>query len=166
MLKGTAMPISISVGPPVLTINQGNTFMVTDLRGEIHPHAEQGVFAHDTRFVSAYRLTINQAEWILLSSSNLSYYAAGFEFVNPAIQTADGDLPERTIGLSLVRSVAQAVEETWTVANYGLEPARFYLELMLRSDFADIFEVRNHACVRRGHSRTEWDSRRRTLETI
>jgi glycogen debranching enzyme len=159
------MPISISVGPPVLTINQGNTFMVTDLRGEIHPHEEQGVFAHDTRFVSAYRLTINQAEWRLLSSSNLSYYAAGFEFINPAIQTADGDLPERAIGLSLVRGVAQAIEETWTIANYSLEPARFYLELMLRSDFADIFEVRNHACVRRGHSRTEWDSRRRTLET-
>jgi glycogen debranching enzyme len=166
MLRGTAMPISISVGPPVLTINQGNTFMVTDLRGEIHPHAEEGLFAHDTRFVSAYRLTINQAEWLLLSSSNLSYYAAGFEFVNPAIQTADRDLPERTIGLSLVRSVAQAVEETWTVANYGLEQARFYLELMIRSDFADIFEVRSHAYVRRGHSHTEWDSRRRTLETI
>jgi glycogen debranching enzyme len=159
------MPISISVGPPVLTINQGNTFMVTDLRGEIHPQAEQGIFAHDTRFVSAYRLTINQAEWQLLSSSNLAYYAAGFEFVNPAIETADGHLPERTIGLSLVRSVAQAVEESWTVANYGMAPARFYLELMIRSDFADIFEVRNHACVRRGHSLTEWDKRRRTLDT-
>jgi glycogen debranching enzyme len=159
------MPISISVGPPVLTINQGNTFMVTDLRGEIHPQAEQGIFAHDTRFVSAYRVTINEAEWKLLSSSNLAYYAAGFEFVNPLIETADGDLPERTIGLSLVRSVAQAIEETWTVANYGMAPARFYLELMIRSDFADIFEVRNNTCVRRGHSRTEWDKRRRTLDT-
>jgi glycogen debranching enzyme len=160
------MPISINVGPPVLTINQGNIFMVTDLRGEIQPEQEQGVFAHDTRFVSAYRLTINQAEWQLLSSSNLTYYAAGFEFVNPAIQTADGDLPERTVGLSLVRSVAQAIEETWTVANYGMRPVRFYLELLIRSDFADIFEVRNHACVRRGHSRTEWDEPRRVLTTI
>src|SRR5262245_42073021 len=124
------MPISISVGPPVVTINQGNTFMVTDLRGEIHPQAEQGIFAHDTRFVSAYRLTINQEQWRLLSSSNLAYYAAGFEFVNPAVETADGHLAERTIGLSLVRSVAQAIDEAWTVANYGMAPARFYLELM------------------------------------
>ena len=49
------MSIAIKVGPPALTINQGNTFMVTDLRGEIHPYQEQGVFAQDTRFPH-YRL--------------------------------------------------------------------------------------------------------------
>ena len=108
------MPISISVGPPVLTINQGNTFMVTDLRGEIHPHAEQGIFAHDTRFVSAYRLTINQAEWKLLSSSNLAYYAAGFEFINSAIETADGHLPEQVSD----RPLSPAHVQPW-VARWG-----------------------------------------------
>src|SRR5262245_8755474 len=106
------MPISITVGPPVLTINQGNTFMVTDQRGEIRPNQEQGVFAHDTRLVSAYRLAINQADWWLLSSCNLTFYSAGFEFINPPLETEDGHLPERTVGLSLVRSIAQAIEET------------------------------------------------------
>src|SRR5690348_13495582 len=136
------MPISIKVGPPALTINQGNTFMVTDLRGEIDPYQEQGIFAHDTRFVSAYRMTINQAPWQLLSSSNLTYYSAAFEFVNPALETEDGDLPERMVGLSVTRSIAQALEESVTIANHHRGPVRFYLELLLRSDFADIFEVR------------------------
>src|SRR5690242_15428510 len=62
-LKGAHMSVAISVGPPAITINQGNTFMVTNLRGEIDPYEEHGVFARDTRFISAYRFTINQSAW-------------------------------------------------------------------------------------------------------
>ena len=42
------MPVEIKVGPPVLTINQGTQFMVTDERGEIDGASEQGVFGGDT----------------------------------------------------------------------------------------------------------------------
>ena len=56
------MPVEIKVGQPVITINQGSTFMVTDQRGEIDPESEQGVFAGDTRFVSFYQLYINGAK--------------------------------------------------------------------------------------------------------
>src|SRR5687768_10618118 len=97
-LKGAYMSVAISVGPPAITINQGNTFMVTNLRGEIEPYEEHGVFARDTRFISAYRLTLNQAPWTLLSSSAITYHSAGFEFVNPTLQTEDGELAERSIG--------------------------------------------------------------------
>ena len=159
------MSVAISVGPPAITINQGNTFMVTNLRGEIDPYEEHGVFARDTRFISAYRLTINQAPWTLLSSSAITYYSAGFEFVNPQLQTEDGELIERSIGMSVARAIAQAIDETLTIANYGLRPARFFLELMLRSDFADIFEVRPKQIVRRGRTITEWDAARLCLTT-
>ena len=46
------MPVEINVGPAVLTINQGSTFLVTGLSGAIEAESEQGVFAGDTRFVS------------------------------------------------------------------------------------------------------------------
>jgi glycogen debranching enzyme len=159
------MSVAISVGPPAITINQGNTFMVTNLRGEIEPYEEHGVFARDTRFISAYRLTINQAPWTLLSSSAVTYHSAGFEFVNPTLQTEDGELIERSIGLSVAREIAQAIDETVTIANYGLRPARFFLELLLRSDFADIFEVRAKQIVRRGRIVTDWDATRLRLTT-
>src|SRR5215213_2369781 len=159
------MPVAISVGPPAITINQGNTFMVTNLRGEIDPYEEHGLFARDTRFISAYRLTINQAPWTLLSSSAITYHSAGFEFVNPTLQTEDGELVERSIGLSVAREIAQAIDETLTIANYGLQTARFFLELLLRSDFADIFEVRAKQIVRRGRTVTNWDARRLRLTT-
>ena len=57
------MTVKITVGPPVLTINKGSTFMVTDHGGEITPTAAQGVFADDTRFVSSYRLWIDGQPW-------------------------------------------------------------------------------------------------------
>ena len=70
------MPTAITVGPPVLTINQNTTFMVTDLRGEIDSESEQGIFAGDTRFVSFYQLYLNQARWELLTSATTSYHSA------------------------------------------------------------------------------------------
>ena len=70
------MPFEISVGPPILTINHGSTFMVTDRAGVIHPDAEQGVFANDTRFVSFYQCTIERQPWTLLTSTTPTYYQA------------------------------------------------------------------------------------------
>jgi hypothetical protein len=48
----------IKVGPPVISINQGNSFMVTSESGEIVPESELGVFAQDTRLISRYRFLI------------------------------------------------------------------------------------------------------------
>ena len=67
------MPIKITVGSPVLTINQGSTILVTNQRGEIDPQSEQGLFAGDTRFVSFYQIYITGEKWDLLSSSAVSY---------------------------------------------------------------------------------------------
>ena len=53
------MPVSISVGPPLVTINQGSTFIVTAPDGQIVADTEQGVFADDTRFVSYYAVFAN-----------------------------------------------------------------------------------------------------------
>jgi hypothetical protein len=53
------MPVEISVGPPLLSINHGTTFMVTDLGGEIQADTEQGILADDTRFVSYYAISAN-----------------------------------------------------------------------------------------------------------
>ena len=41
------MGAEIRVGPPVLTINRGSTFMVTEQNGEIDQTKAQGVFAED-----------------------------------------------------------------------------------------------------------------------
>jgi len=154
------MAIEIRVGPPVITINQGGTFMVTDPRGEINFESEQGVFSGDTRFVGFYKVYINLEPWELLTSSTVSYYAARFHLTNPAITTEDGEIEPRQLGLTVTRTVGHGIHEDLDVVNYAMQPVRFMLEIALRSDFADIFEVKSHKFVRRGRIVTRWEPAR------
>ncbi len=56
----------------------------------------------------------------------------------------------------LGRTIGEALHEDIDIRNYSSHRARFNLELMIRNDFADIFEVRAKALTRRGHIETEW----------
>lgn len=142
------MAVEISVGPPVLTINQGSTFMVTDPNGEIAADSEQGVFAADTRFVSYYAISANGQAWTLLTSAATSYYAARVYLVNQSFPTEDGDVPAGVLGLTISRAVGEGVHEDLDLVDHSLERVRFNLEVALRSDFADLFEVKWRQFVR------------------
>src|SRR5216683_6509593 len=159
------MPFEISVGPPVLTINQGSTFMVTDLNGEIAADSEQGVFAGDTRFVSYYALFANGEPWVRLSSSPTSYFAARIYLTNPTIATEDGEIPAGTLALTVTRAVGDGIHEDLDLTNHGMKAIRFNLEIAIRSDFADLFEVKSHKFVRRGRIETQWNQDARELRT-
>jgi glycogen debranching enzyme len=158
------VPFEVSVGPPVLTINQGNTFMVTDLNGEITADSEQGVFAEDTRFLSHWAVYANGTSWEQLSSSPTSYYAERVHLTNRAFATEDGPVPEGILELTIGRSVGEGIHEDLDVTNYSLRPVRFMLEIALRCDFADLFEVKSHQFVRRGRIVTHWDKRKGELD--
>ena len=151
------MPFLVNVGPPVLTINQGNTFMVTQEDGQIITDGELGVFAEDTRFVSYYAIFANGQAWTRLNASTTSYATSRVYLTNPTI--APG-----TLELVLSRVVGDGIHEDIDITNYGLEPIQFNLEIALRSDFADIFEVKSHHYVR-GHINTDWSQIEQELNT-
>ena len=159
------MPVSISVGPPVVTINQGSTFMVTAPDGQMLADSDHGVFADDTRFVSVFGVFANGESWKLLTSSPITYYAARFYLTNPLFETEDGPVNAGTLGLSVVRNVADGIHEDIDLTNYGRFPVRFNLEIALRSDFADLFEVKSRRFIRRGRITTEWNETDGQLET-
>lgn len=159
------MPVEVKVGPPVLTINQGTTFMVTDQRGEIDFASEQGVFGGDTRLVSDYKLYVNGNQWTLLTSATVEYSAARIELTNPPLKTDIGDLAAQQVGLTIRRSVSQGIHEDLDIVSYADCPVHFQLEIALRSDFADIFEVRQHQFVRRGNTQSRWNNERAELRT-
>jgi glycogen debranching enzyme len=149
------MPVEVQVGPQILTINHGSTFMVTDLAGEISPRSEQGVFFRDTRFVSSYQIFANGQPWQLLSSGTPTYYLARVQLVNTPFQTEDAEVERGALALTVSRAVGDGIHEDLDVTNFGQRPIRFNLEIALRSDFADLFEVKGHAFVRRGRITTE-----------
>jgi glycogen debranching enzyme len=159
------VPVQISVSQPGLTIGQGYTFMVTDLSGEIPSGSEAGLFADDTRYVSHYAIFANGLRWRRLTSSVTSYFASRVFLINPPIPTEDGEIPEGSLELVLGRAVGDGVHEDLDLVNHDLVPAAFNLEIALRSDFADLFEVREHRLVRRGRMVEDWSEERQELKT-
>ncbi len=159
------MSVEISVGPPVLTINQGSTFMVTELSGEIAANGEQGLFASDTRFVSYYAISANGEPWTRVTSSTPIYYGARIHLTNGDLITEDLPVAAGTISLTISRGVAEGVHEDLDLVNYNRNPIRFNLEIAMRSDFADLFEVKSHRFIRRGRIETQWDPHARELRT-
>ena len=55
------------------------------------------------------------------------------------------------------------LHEDIDITNNGLKPVRFNLEIAIRSDFADIFEVKSDDIVRRGHITNSWSRKRQVL---
>jgi glycogen debranching enzyme len=159
------MPIEIQVGPPFIHISQGRTFMVTNQRGEIESHTEQGVYANDTRFISFYRMYINRQPLCLVNSSPLSFYAARYNLTNPALPSQEGEIEENNLRFSITRMVNGGIHEEIDIANYASRTVHFILEVGMRSDFADLFEVKTKHVVQRGNEQTIWSAQEKLLRT-
>ncbi len=159
------MTIEIKVGPPVITISQGRTFMVTDRRGYINTDSDEGVYAIDTRFISFYHLYINRVPWEVINSSQLAFYASRAHLTNRKIMTEGGVIQAHSLGLTLNRTVSEGIHEEIEIVNYSGKTVTFLLELAIRSDFADLFEVKNKDIVQRGKQQTNWDENKKLLRT-
>ncbi len=159
------MPIEIKVGPPTITASQGRTFMVTTQSGEIQANTDQGVYAQDTRFVSFYRLYINRTPLSVINSSQLSFYATRFHLTNRAVETDGGTIPEQTLRITVNRVVSEGIHEDIEIANYTGKKIAFLLELGMRSDFADLFEVKSKHIVQRGKQESIWNAQEKQLRT-
>ncbi len=67
--------------------------------------------------------------------------------------------------MTIDRTVEEGIHEDLYAVNYTGRKLRFTLQLALRSDFADLFEVKSKRVVQRGRMLTEWNKHRRTLRT-
>jgi glycogen debranching enzyme len=158
--------LKIKVGPPVLTINKSRSMLVTAWDGHIPWPSKFGFFVWDTRIVSAWSIYANGERWFLLNSGAITQFAAQVFLTNPLILTEDGDIEERTLLLQLGRSIGDGgIHEDIDITNHGAKPARFNLEIAIRSDFADILEVKSERLVRRGRITTNWATRGPRLTT-
>src|SRR5919106_4736546 len=122
-----------------LRILEGSTFCICDDRGDVGDETS-GFFAHDTRFLSLLRLTVNGKRPLLLSSARVEYFSAVFYLRNPL---AD-DLRPDTLSLARRRFVGEGMQDRLVVRNESMERVGFELGLELGNDFADILTVKAH----------------------
>ncbi len=160
------MDLEITVGPSHLALHEGNSVLITERDGQISWPSDKGLYFFDTRLISSWSMYANGEAWDLLNAGNITHYASRTFLTNRAITTEDGEVPPRTLGLVLSRSISGGVHEDLDLVNHGMHPVRFNLEILIRSDFADLFEVKSGHIVRRGRITTEWSDDKSQLRTI
>jgi glycogen debranching enzyme len=125
----------------LVQILEGNTFVVSDERGDIEARADDptGLFSFDTRFLSRWVLTVNGERLTALSTDDLSYFQARF-FLVPGTGTV---YVNATLTVIRQREVADGFHEELRVLNHRAEPVELTIRIDAGSDFADLFEVKD-----------------------
>ena len=159
------MTLAVPVGPPTVTINRDDRVVVCQPDGRIDGAEEQGFFARDTRFISGYDFSINGVRPTLLNSSAVEFFSSRFEFTNDALLDDVGQVDRHSLSIRLDRTVSGGVHEDLDIVNYGRRAVRLTIEVQIDSDFADIFDVRRDAFVRRGQLNSRWFRSRRELRS-
>jgi glycogen debranching enzyme len=125
----------------LVKILDGNTFVVSDARGDIEASADDptGLFSYDTRFLSRWVLTIDGERMNPLSVDDLQYFETRF-FLVPGTGTVYVDAK-----LSVIRrrAVGNGFHEELTILNHADEPVDLTVRVEVGCDFADLFEVKD-----------------------
>jgi glycogen debranching enzyme len=134
-----------------ISILDGSTFLVSNLRGDIDASPDQahGFFFRDTRFLSRWTLTANGWPLNVLSTDENQYFSAQFFLVPPTGTVNDNP----TVSIIRKRSIGDGFHEDITVINHGGEPLEVELRLEAAADFADLFEVKD-ALAKKGEAST------------
>ena len=159
------MPLEIKVGPAQVAIHQGYAVLISEPDGQVNWPTERGLYFYDTRLISSYAMYANGANWELVNSGATSATAAQFFLTNVPFPSEAGVVPARALTLVLGRLLDGGLHESFSIANFGRHPVRFNFEIAVRSDFADVFEVKQNRGVRRGRIATAWDEAAQTLTT-
>jgi glycogen debranching enzyme len=131
----------------LVTILDGNTFVVSDRRGDIEASLTDptGLFSYDTRFLSKWVLTVDGERLHPLSVDDLEY----FETRIFLIQATGTVYVDAKLSVIRRRAVGDGFREEVTVLNQDDKPADVKLRIDAASDFADLFEVKD-ALKKRG----------------
>ena len=140
-----------SPGPGAVTLLEGSSFCISAANGDMSAGSPQGAFFNDTRFIAEWNLTVNGRAIEALSANTPEPYRGQFIGRVRSDESADSTLlveRERILGTGLT--------ETITVRNYSRTPCACSMAIVVDTDFADLFEVKE------GHRSRLWKQKRHT----
>jgi glycogen debranching enzyme len=157
------MAFKVQVGAAQIALHQGQTVLLTETDGRVNWPSKCGLYFRDTRVISAWAIFANGEQWDLLNGGAVAPQAARIFLTNRSFATEDGPVAARTLGLEIGRQIDGGLHEDIDITNNSQKPVRFNLEVAMRADFADIFEVKGENIVRRGHIATSWSAKKEIL---
>jgi glycogen debranching enzyme len=143
--QGAAPVLVTDLASKTLAVKEGQTFLYSDLEGNIDHGGQDGLglYSHDTRFLSHFRLTMNGRDLVLLSSSAERGYQSHVDLTNPDLFEEDVlRAPQQTINVRRVRAISGDLFERIRIKNYNPFDVTLEVRLTFGADFADIFDVR------------------------
>ncbi len=140
---------------PRCVLKNNDTFIVLDTHGDMGAATggTDGLFSHDTRFLSQLQLLINGSQPLLLGSNLRDDNAAlVVDLTNPDIFADHRVLLEKDT-VHILRTVflwRDTVYQRFGLRNYSDRPIDVQFAILFANDFADLFEVRGTRRERRG----------------
>jgi glycogen debranching enzyme len=129
----------------------GPTLLLCDPAGDVERHSVGGLYRHDTRYLSEWRLLVQGKPLTLLTSQPLDASCQLFYLTN---QDAPG-LPHQAITVRRQRTVGSGMAEMISVTSHLQEPVTLRIELVVDADFSSVKEVRQDYAEPVGSWRTE-----------
>jgi glycogen debranching enzyme len=134
-----------------ITLVEGTSFSISSSSGDIEPSGPQGVFFEDTRFVSTWRVRLDDEEPQNLAVITPHPFAA--TFVSRG-QPRPGQ-SDSTVLVERSRYVGNGMREDIVVRNLGREPTTCCISFEIDADFAHLFEVKENRVQVRGRRSVE-----------
>ncbi len=136
-------------------LKQDDTFAVLNHFGDMiaEPGSPDGLYRHDTRFLSELELRLNGDRPLLLSSNAVECDSIlSVDLANTDTRTGDGSALRRELIYIHRRQFIwrSAYYELLLIRNYDLRRHVLRLDIRFGADFADIFEIRGQRRPRRG----------------
>jgi glycogen debranching enzyme len=139
------------------TLKHGHTFAVFDRRGDIDAvnGSYDGLYHHDTRYLSRLVLRLDDAPLLLLSSNVQEDNAVlRVDLANPGIPSRQ--LRGELIHVNRLKFIWNAAcYERILIHNFDVRRHQLTLGIEFGADFADLFEVRGRRRTRRGRVSAE-----------
>ncbi|MEA2493901.1 MAG: hypothetical protein QOJ29_1812, partial [Thermoleophilaceae bacterium] len=123
-----------------VSVLEGSTFVVGDRQGNVRldDGREHGFFSDDTRFISRWVLTIDDAPLMLLGLDQSTHFTARF-FLTPEVG------PDEQAPYSVMRRrlLDQVWSEELSIISHRHTTSDVEVRLDVATDFADLFEVKD-----------------------
>jgi glycogen debranching enzyme len=129
-----------------------NSFLVANSFGDIEGR-DVGLFHHDTRLLSDYRLTVagNRPSLLSASVSQDNVYFISHLTNHPLPVLGADDTPQGVLHIERKRFLwEERMFESIAVTNYSEQPGKLPMTLEFAGDFRDMFEVRGQSRPQRG----------------
>ncbi|MGP8163431.1 MAG: glycogen debranching N-terminal domain-containing protein [Acidimicrobiales bacterium] len=141
-------PALSGIAGNTVTLVEGTSFAISAPNGDIDPGGPQGLFYRDTRYLSGWRLRIDDVPVQPLAVVPSDPFAARFlGRVRPREGQADS-----TLFVIRERFVGDGMQEDLVLRNLGVETTACSISVDVEADFAHLFDVKEGRARSRGET--------------